>query len=444
MVITLPLIMILLDYWPLRRFESPSGKVNPVLWQLKEKLPFFVLSAILFIVTFYTPNEHQTYAKGLSLSSRLANAPIAFVTYLTKTFWPHDMAVFYPFPSVIPPWQVTGAILLIIVITTVVIMMWKRLPYLFVGWLWFTTTIAPLIGINQIGEFAMADRYHYLPSIGLAVALAWGIPPLINNENIRRKLLLSAAIVFLAFLSFVTWKQCGYWSNSITLFSHALSVTKNNYLAHNNLGLALFAEGKTKEAIAHYNEVIRIKPSDVLPYHNKGIVYDRLGQNNLAIETYNEAIKIKPDDADAYKSRAIIHVKLGQYQQALDDLTEVIRLKPDDADAYYIRGNIYINLGQYQTAIEDLSKVINLSPASFNAYNNRAFIYLKLGKYQQAYDDYSKAILIKPDYGSAYNNRAFIYLSMGNIESGCTDAKKACKLGTCSTLQLAAGKGLCR
>ncbi|MGD0169110.1 MAG: hypothetical protein ABSE54_05235 [Smithella sp.] len=168
MVVTLPVIMILLDYWPLGRFEL--RKSDLMLWQLREKIPFFILSAVLVFITLYNPSQQDTSLKAFSLIPRLANAPVAFVTYLEKTFWPHDMAVFYPFSDQLPVWQVLEATILIIVISVTVIVMAKRLPYLFVGWMWYAITIAPVIGIIQISvtaPYAMADRYHYLPETGL-------------------------------------------------------------------------------------------------------------------------------------------------------------------------------------------------------------------------------------------------------------------------------------
>ncbi len=280
MVVTLPVIMILLDYWPLKRLESRKTATIPdkryacfhksrrkgnqirkrsteekyisksdkrklsetriagiiPLWQLWEKIPFFILSAVLVIITLYNPNQQETSLKAFSLISRLANAPVAFVTYLEKTFWPHDMAIFYPFSDQLPVWQVLGATILIIVISAAVIVMAKRLPYLFVGWMWYAITLLPVIGIIQISltaPYSMADRYHYLPSIGIAVMLAWGIPLLIKREDMRKKILFPAAIAALAIMAVLTWKQCGYWKNSIELFNHALQVTKDNDMAHN-------------------------------------------------------------------------------------------------------------------------------------------------------------------------------------------------------------------
>jgi len=422
MVVTLPVIMILLDYWPLNRLESRKisttladdmpvstnkGKektkskkealkknISQVderklsetriagiipLWQIWEKTPFFILSTILVFITLYNPSQQDTSLKAFSLLSRLANAPVAFVTYLEKTFWPHDMAIFYPFSDQLPVWQVLGITILIIVISVTVIVMAKRLPYLFVGWMWYAITLLPVIGIIQVSlttPYSMADRYHYLPSIGIAVMLAWGIPLLFQCEDMRKKILFPLGIAALAILTVLAWQQCGYWENSTKLWNHSLQVTKDNALAHNNLGFALAEKGKIQEAIDHYNKAIRLKPDYVLAYSNRGNAY----------------------------------VKLGQHQHAIEDYSEAIRLKPDYVLAYYNRGNIYNIFGQYQLAIED--------------YNN--------------------AIRIKQDYADAYNNRGVAYLLQGNKELACRDAQKACTFGKCKLLGMAKGKGDCR
>ena len=381
MVVTLPVIMILLDYWPLNRFELQKGKTNLILWQLKEKMLFFILSAVLIFITLYTPINDAS-VKVFPLASRLAYAPVAFMTYLGKTFWPHDLATFYPFPNQTPLWQVLGASLLLIVISVIVIIMMKRLQYLFVGWLWYFITIVPVIGIIQIGPHLMADRYHYLPSIGIAVGLAWGIPSLLKNEETQKNILFPAAIASLAVLSVLTWQQCGYWKNSVELWEHASQVTKDNYLAHSNLASALADKGKNPEAIYHY-------------------------------------------------SKAIYYYKKASY------------LTQNHDDIYFNRGNAYFRLGKYQLALDDYNQSISMNPHFANAYNNRGFVYFKFDLYQQAFDDYSKAIALEPDNADAYNNRAFVYLNMGNSISGCKDARKACELGSCATLQSVAGKGLC-
>jgi len=264
MVVTLPIIMILLDYWPLRRFESK--RENWFFWQLKEKIPFFILSVVCSIITFYVHNNPSE--KGIPLSSRITNAPVSFVTYLEKTFWPHDLAVFYPFPDQIPFWQILGATLLIIIVSIAVIVMVKRFPYLFVGWLWYAITLLPVIGIIQVNAQAMSDHYTYLPIIGIAIMLAWGIPLLFPREDIRKKILFPGAITVLVVWAILAWQQCHYWQNSIELFSRTLRVTKDNALAHNNLAAALAEEGRIAEAIDHYNIAIGLQTDSADFYSN--------------------------------------------------------------------------------------------------------------------------------------------------------------------------------
>jgi Tfp pilus assembly protein PilF len=355
MAVTLPVIMILMDYWPLKRFEPQQGKINLLLEQLKEKTPFFIVSALLIVFTLTIPNERDL--RNLPLGLSFANASVSAITYLAKTLWPHNMAVFYPFPDKIPLWQVSGAVILLIFITTAVILMMKRRPYLFVGWFWYIITILPVIGIIHIADFAMADRYYYLPSIGIAVMLAWGIPLFFPNRATRKKILFPAAIAFLAVMSVLTWRQCGYWRDSKELWTHTLQVTEDNALAYNNLGYTLFTEGKVKESI----------------------------------EYYNKSISITQGDASAYNKRGMAYASLGQHQRSISDFNEAIRLKPNYAPAFYNRGNIYKDLGQYKQAIKDFDDTIRLSPYYTKTYNRRAAIYLKLGNMKMVCLDAQKA-----------------------------------------------------
>jgi|SRR5208337_673695 Flp pilus assembly protein TadD len=421
MVVTLPLVMILLDYWPLKRFKSKTtgnnlAEVLPVkvsLWPLWEKIPFFILSAALVIMTLYSPDKPSV--KVFPLGSRIANMPVSVVTYLEETLWPHDLAIFYPFSEQLPIWQVLGAAAGILVISAAVIIMMRRLPYLFVGWLWYAISILPVIGILQVGGFSMADRYHYLPSIGIAVMLAWGIPLFFKNENTRKKILFPAGVIFIGILSLITWQQCGYWKNSMTLFNHALRVTKNNYLVHNNIAPSLAEEGRIEEAIYHYNEAIRSMPDNVL-----------INVGNIL-----------------YNNRGGAYAQLGRYQRALEDFNKAIRLQPYYADSYYFRGNTYANMGQYQQAIEDYNKAIALKPVYADAYYKRGIVYNNLRRYRYAIANFDEALRLKPDYADAYNDRGEYYLKQGDKIQGCYDARKACKSGNCKTLEAAKVKGLC-
>jgi tetratricopeptide (TPR) repeat protein len=206
----------------------------------------------------------------------------------------------------------------------------------------------------------MADRYHYLPSIGLAVMLAWGIPALIKSENLRKKILFPAGIIFLAIISFLSWNQCGYWKNSIELFSHALKVTDDNWLAYNNRGNAYADLGNDKQAIEDYNEAIRLKADSDRTYYDRGSIYVRHGQYQLAIEDFNKAIGLNPYFIQAYNNRGIAYTLMGIYQKALEDFNEAIILKSDHANSYNMRAFVYLNQGDNISGCRDARKACEL------------------------------------------------------------------------------------
>ena len=376
MVVTLPMIMILLDYWPLKRFESK--KSNRVFWQLKEKTPFFILSAAFSVITFFL--WHNPLAKDVPLDFRLANAPVAFVTYLEKIFWPHDIHFWHLFPDQLLPWQVLGASMLILLISMAVMMTMKRRSYLFVGWFWYAITILPVIGIIRYSVLWTQEHYTYLPSIGIGIMLAWGVPLLFPGSNTRKKILFPAGIIVLAIMALMSWQQCGYWKNSITLFSHAIKIASGDDLAmeHLQLGRFLFKDGKTQEAIEHYNEVVALKS-----YYADTLVYND-------------------------------------------------------------RGNAYAKLGRYQRAIDDFNEAIRRNPANFYSYNYRGIVYAKLGQDQRAMNDFNQAVRLNPDYADSYHNRALFYLNLKNNFLFCGNAQKACALGNCRILEAAHADGYCR
>lgn len=406
-VVTLPVIMILLDYWPLKRFES--HKTNLFLWQLKEKAPFFILSVFFSIVAIYAQPILFIKDWPFPLGSRIINALVAFVIYLEKIFWLHNMAVFYPFYGQAPLWQVSGAAALILVVSAAVIIAIKRLPYLFVGWAWYAITLFPVIGIIPIGNKTMSDHYMYLPSIGITIMVAWGIPAFLPREIIRKRILFPAGIAVLIILSILTWRQCSYWKNSVELFRNSSHVTKDNAHAHGYLAYSLAEKGNFKDAINQYNEAIRLWPGNASAYLNRGNAYSELSQIQRAIEDYNEAIRLQPDYAEAYYNRGIMYIESGLYQKAIQDFDEILRLNLDYIPAYYNRALAFSKIGQYSLAIQDYTRIINM----------------------------------KSDDVEAYNNRATIYLNQGNKEPGCRDAQKACELGACRVLEIAKSKGDC-
>jgi tetratricopeptide (TPR) repeat protein len=419
MMLTLPFVLLLLDYWPFARWqqamslpsETRSCSAGKLIW---EKIPFFLLTIIFSIVTYWAQNKLGSVnsLEIIPVSQRIYNAIVSYATYLGKTFWPVNLAVYYPYDLSFNFLQVLISGVVLIVMTVFVLYYIRKAPVLFTGWFIYLGTLIPVIGLVQTGSQAMADRYTYLPSLGIALMLSWGISLLLPNETMRKKILIPTATAILIALSVITWYQCGYWKNSVTLFNHALKVTKSNTLAHNNLGLALFMEGKIQEAIYHYNKAVDTSPvkiNHILAYNNRGIAYNKLGQYPKALEDYTQAIYLHPNHFLAYFNRGIIYYKIGQYQLAIDDFNDTIRLNPCYI-SFYFRG-------------------MNLA---------------KLGQQQMALEDFNKAVSLKPDFADAYKSMAFIYFSQGNSFAGCENARKACALGNCTALKTSRVKGLCR
>jgi protein O-mannosyl-transferase len=446
MLVTLPFVFLLLDYWPLGRWQkemaAPTGHrfhiFNRLIW---EKIPFLLLTIASCIMTVWA--QYEIGSVYPPFSERVSNAIVAYAAYLGKTFWPFDLALFYFFIESFPSWQILASCFFLSGITIVVIYAIKKLPFLFVGWFWYLGTLIPVIGLMPT-KTLITDHYTYLSSIGIAIVLAWGIPSLIKNEETKRRILFPTGIVSLAVLSVLTWQQCGYWKNSLELWNHSISSTKENALAHNNLALALIEQGKTAEAIDNYNKAIQMKPYFFLFYNYRGDAYAKIGQYQRAIEDYDEAIRLKSDYSDAYSNKGIAYFKLGRHEQAFELFKEAIRQNPYNVKAYNHRGISYVEAGQYNLAIEDFNKAISLQRDDTNTYYNRGNTYLRLGQRQLALEDLNKSIHLNPDYAEAYYLRGAVYFLEGMNEQGCFDEQKACKLGECKLLEWAKNKGYCR
>jgi tetratricopeptide (TPR) repeat protein len=274
--------------------------------------------------------------------------------------WPSNLAVLYPHPRLLVPWHVLGSVFLLIAITLIVIWRAKKLPYLATGWLWYIGALVPVIGIVQVGDQAMADRYTYISLIGLFIMMAWGVPDLLKKWNHRKEILLTSSALSILCLSIITWTQVGYWQNSITLYDHTLKVTDYNWLILNNIGFAYNDLGNYRQAIEDLSRAIEIKPGFAEAYNNRGIAYKGLGNYKLAIEDYNRAIEIKPGYAEAYNNRGNAYKGLGNYRQALDDYGRAIEIKPGFAEAYINKGVTSINKGDSISGCRDARKACEL------------------------------------------------------------------------------------
>ena len=350
MLVTWPFVMLLLDYWPLRRFELSTLNFQlSTIWRLvREKIPFFALAVATSIVTFVVQKQTGALAVGetIPLGARVGNALVSYCRYLGKLFWPTDLAVFYPHSGYWPLEQVLLAGGLILGITALFIVKRGQYPFLLMGWLCFCGTLVPVIGLVQVGGQAMADRYTYIPSLGVLILTIWGAYELTRPWQHRMIMLSVAGWAAIVLCLGLTRQQLGYWQDSETLFRHALAVTENNYLAYNNLGVALDKQDQTDEAIRQYQEAIRLKPDDAEAHYNLGVAFGRKGQTDEAILQFRETVHLAPDDANAHYNLGIALGRKGQTDEAILQFQEVIRLKPDDADARDNLRNALLKRGQ--------------------------------------------------------------------------------------------------
>ena len=456
MLVTLPFVLLLLDYWPLQRLEQkkppqevrkPLSKdkttppvkapVQPVgHWPLIrplliEKIPLFALTALFSIVTYLAQRHGGAVGslEALPLSARIANAFVSYVIYVVKMLWPTNLAVFYPHPKWWPFWQVLGSVVLLIAITVLAIRGAKKRPYAAVGWLWYVGTLVPVIGVVQVGGQALADRFTYIPLVGLFIIVAWAVPELLKKWPYRKEALIASSALCLVCLFLVTWRQVGYWQNGIALYDHAVEVADSNNLIHNSRGVAYTNLGKYTEAIADFNKAIEINPRYGEAYYNRGVAYKSLGKYTQAIADFNKAIEINPRLGEAYYSRGVAYTNLGKYTEAIADFNRAIEINPRYGEAYYNRGVAYGLFGNYTQAIADFNRAIEINPSYGEAYNNRGVAYGLFGNYTQAVADFNRAIEINPRYGEAYYNRGTVYGSLGNRERAIDDIRTAARLG---------------
>ena len=378
-LVTIPFVMLLLDYWPLERWQKAFNGTGFQSFRglILEKVPFFCLTVVSSVVTLLA--QHQAGAvlniESLPLYKRIANMIVSYVAYLGKIFWPVDLAVLYPYDFSLPAWKVIVSGIILMSVTLAVIYCIRKLPFLFVGWCWYLGTLSPVSGLVQVGAQAMADRYTYLPSVGIAIIISYSVASMVEQKYLRKEVVFFVAAIVLTAMIILTRVQCGYWKNSTVLFQHTLRLTKSNHIVHNNLGTTLLRQGKLEESIKHTSEAIRLKPNYEVAYFNRGTAYAGIGQLNHALKDFNETLRLDPRHVEALNSRGVV----------------------------------YARRGQYQTAIKDFNMAIDLAN----------------------------------DYSDAYNNRAIVQINYGNRVFGCNDAKKACDLGKCAVLKDSKRKGTC-
>jgi Flp pilus assembly protein TadD len=374
MLVTVPFVLLLLDWWPLRRWPIHSERISFVqlLW---EKIPFLVLSAGSVAATIRAQTDATMSFEKLAFPLRLANGLTAYATYIWQMFYPSGLAVFYPhLAKHVAPWSVGAAVLLLLLVSAGVTVGSRKHPYLPMGWLWYLGMLVPVIGLMQVGSQAKADRYTYLPQIGLYIIVAWGCAELCGAWRHRRAALGAGAGVSLVALLVLAHVQTGYWKNSVSLWTHALACTSENSLAHNNLGLALAAEGKLPEAIQHFEQARQLKPDYAEAYNNLGFALATEGELPEATQDFEKALQLKPDYAEAYNNLGLDFAVQGKLSEAVQDCERAVQLRPDYADAHNNLGFALASEGKLSEAIQEYERAIRLKPDYVEAINNLAYL----------------------------------------------------------------------
>jgi tetratricopeptide (TPR) repeat protein len=429
MVVTLPCVLLLLDYWPLGRFrpDAPDARAS-ALALVREKLPLFALAAAGSMLTMAAQRAAGavTSLDQVPLTWRLGNAVASYAAYLWKAAWPVGLAVFYPHPgSRLPVERLVVAAATLALLSLLVAWAGRpgRKPYLAVGWLWYLGTLVPVIGIVQVGSQAMADRYAYVPLLGVFVALVWGLADLVPAPRVWGALALAAT----AALTAATHRQAGLWHDSMALFEHARDVTRNNYVAYTNLGLAYNKQKRWEEAIRHFDRALKIQPHSAEAYGHRGLALARMGRLDDAIASLEKALEIYPKSEHAHNNLGIAYRKRDP-EKALGHLRQAVALAPEFAEAWINLGAVLLERKQPEDARKAFDTALRLEPGSAVTLFRLGSVRLEHGDLDQAVAEFDAALRIDPTHADAHNSLGVARLRQGNPAGALVEFETALRL----------------
>jgi len=426
MLVTLPLVLLLLDYWPLERLAINRQCIFKLAAEKALLLAMTMGSAIITVIA-------QKPAIGgfdrIGLPIRTANAIVSYCIYLRQLFWPTKLAAIYPYRAHPNPVAVTMCALLLITITIMVLRAGRRRKYLLTGWLWYIVTLVPVIGIVQVGSQAHADRYTYIPSIGIFMIVSWGLKAIIGRMEIDKKLLTEIApVALVAALCVLTWKQVGCWKNDGTLFSHAIAVTKGNYIAYNNLGYFFERSGRRDDAMAYYQKALNFCPDYAYAHYNLGLLLTDMGRTDEAIVHYRKALEIDPGYTKVHDNLGLLLARLGRTDEALAHFRRAFELNPDHAKAHSNLGALLEMMGRTDEASDHYRKALELDPDLDEAHNNLGLRLAKTGRNEEALDHFLKALTINPNNGDTHYNISVLLEKMGRTDEALDHYRKALEI----------------
>ena len=460
MLVTMPFLLLLLDYWPLDRIffrvksseiitSDKKGFVIPKPASIRrvilEKIPLFILIIPISIVTFFAERKFGALPtmESFPLDMRIYNALISYIRYIEKTILPINLSVYYPHPGIWPVWQVISAGSMMILLSVFVFRKINRYPYLTVGWLWYVGTLVPVIGLIQVGPCSMADRYTYIPIIGLFIMFAWGVPDLVRRWPHKKAVLSFSALLLIIIFSVLSWQRCKLWGDNFSLWDDVLKKYNISSIgnikekgriafAYNFRGLGYAEKGNYRLAMEDYNVALKIDSQYGEALNNRANAYGMIGQNDLALQDFKQIITINPKFADAYYNRGNLYLTISDLDKAINDFTEVIRIDPGMADAFNNRGVAFRLKGQYEKSFSDLNQALIINRKLAEAYFNRGIIYNIHKQYIPAIANFTETLKIKPQYTDAYFNRGASFAFLGKYDDAIRDFQQVLNIdGSC-------------
>ena len=432
MLVTLPLVLWLLDYWPLNHVAAGTSRSHPLPISRRlilEKLPLFGMATAACVVTLFAQTGTLAPVAQLPLPVRVGNALISYVTYWGQMFWPSGLAVLYPFTARSVGGS-AGVLSLAVLagISAGVFVLGRGRPYFLTGWLWYLVMLVPVIGIVQVGDQTRADRYTYLPQIGLYILVTWAAADWCAGWQHRRLGLGGLATVILVALAWCAHTQASYWRNSETLWTHTLACTSDNFIGQNNLGNALLQKGDVDTAITHFQMALQINPGYAEAHINLGNALFQKGKVDEAVAQYQRALQINRDYAVAQYDLGNALLRQGNVDEAIVYFQKALRINPDYAEAHYNLGNASVKEGDADEAIAQFQKALQIKPDYVEAYYNLGNALLQKGSVDEAIAHYQKALQIKPDYLEAHNNLGFALLQKGDMSEAIAQYQKALQI----------------
>lgn len=441
MLVTLPFVLLLLDFWPLRRLiESPHtirAALTPLARLTCEKLPFFALSAASSVITYLVQHDGGAVS-GLStvpITLRVANALLAYCRYIGKTIWPANLVAIYPLPDHIPPLAPMVAALGLAAVCGYVLLRRRVQPYLVTGWFWYLGTLVPAIGLVQVGAQAIADRYTYIPSIGLFLVVTWGATDFLaacriqasgnpnfksalNSLKVSSRFDVWAIIGSLSLLSCMlcTWFQTRYWHDGETLHRHTLKVDPSNYVGYEHLGIALAESGRLDEAICFVSQSARLSPSYAEAHYNLGTMLLQQGRLEEALASLKTAVKLSPTDANAHHNLGNVYLRLKQLPEATAELASAAALKPEDAPVRLVLGDVLLSRNMLDEAAILFSEVLRLEPNNLEGHRDLGVAFARQGKLNEAIRQFAEAVRLDPTRPELRFNLGLALLDAGRSD----------------------------